>query len=472
MMPLIRLYPLCAMMVLCVFACSDEPNTVTPQPEDASQDISADRSDETVDSPPDASPVDTPEDLLADQPPVAPSSCAPLEAPSGTIVRVTPSEANQLAQIVQDAASGTTILLEDGVYKMTASGEGSRRLQFRTPGVTLRSASGDAEAVVIDGEYITKEMVFIAADDVTIADLTLVRAEDHLVHVTGGSEATIYRSRLHNLRLIDSGEQFVKINATSQEGNFADDGSVTCSQFILTDEGRPNIERAVNGCYTGGIDTHAGQGWVVADNHFEGIYCAGEGLAEHAVHFWRQSRDTVVERNTIINCARGIGFGLGSTSLTRTYPDNPYPAVNDVEHYDGVIRNNIIFADIAYYDTGIEIQRAHGASVLHNTVMSTERATGFFSSIDLRFESTKAVVSNNIARRLTTRNDPTSSGGGNVEGLNLELFVDVGARDFHLRDDAASVIDQGDVAGQVADDVDGQARDDGKPDVGADELNQ
>ena len=66
--------------------------------------------------------------------------------------------------------------------------------------------------------------------------------------------------------------------------------------FEMTDEGRPYVERAVGGCYTGGIDAHMARGWRVAENRFVGIYCAGEGLAEHAVHFWVGSRDTVVER--------------------------------------------------------------------------------------------------------------------------------------------------------------------------------
>ena len=334
----------------------------------------------------------------------------------------------------------------------------------------MRSASGDPRAVVIDGEYKTREMVFVMADDVTIADLTLTRAQDHLVHVTGGADATIHRTRLHNLRLIDSGEQFVKINATGKEGHFADEGAVTCSTFLLTDQGRPKIERNPGGCYTGGIDTHAGRGWLVADNWFEGTYCAGEGLAEHAVHFWRQSRDTVVERNVIINCARGIGLGLGSPTLTRTYPDDPYPGVSPVEHYDGVVRNNVIFADIPCYDTGIEIQRTPGAKVLHNTVMSTMEATGFFSSIDVRFETTSALVSNNIARRLTQRDGAMSQGGGKVEGVNLGVFVDVAGRDFHLKPEASAMVDRGVALGEVKEDIDRELRSDGKPDVGADEV--
>jgi hypothetical protein len=112
---------------------------------------------------------------------VAPASvdCAPLPAPSGTIVDVTPAQANELATIVQNAAEGTTIRLADGVYKMTVSGESARRLQFETKGVTMRSASGKRDSVVIDAEYQTNEPIVILASNVTIAHLTVTHAIDH-----------------------------------------------------------------------------------------------------------------------------------------------------------------------------------------------------------------------------------------------------------------------------------------------------
>ena len=158
------------------------------------------------------------------------------------------------------------------------------------------------------------------------------------------------------MRFLDGGEQFIKINASAEDG-FVDDGAVECSYFEMTDAGRPNVERSPGGCYTGGIDAHAARGWLVRDNRFTGIYCAGEGLAEHAVHFWRSSRDTVVENNVIVNCARGIGFGLDDTTERRAYPDDPYSGIRPIAHFDGIIRNNVIFADIDYYDTGIELAR-------------------------------------------------------------------------------------------------------------------
>lgn len=410
------------------------------------------------------------EDMSAPQDMTVPpptGRCAPLPAASGEVIMVTPAQADDLPDIVARAASGATILLADGTYRSSRDGEGSRRLNFRTPGVTLRSASGNAGAVIIDGEYKTKEIINISADDVTIAEVTIMHAEDHLIHATGNGAEHIVGVKLHGLRLWDAGEQFIKVNGSGQ-GGFVDDGELTCSFFELTDAGRPNIERAGGGCYTGGIDTHSAQGWHVADNHFKDIYCAGEGLAEHAVHFWRNSRDTVVERNIIENCARGIGFGLNPALDRRSYDDNPYPGVGLIEHIDGVIQNNMIFADIPFYDTGIELQHARGTRVDHNTVMSTPSATGFFSSIDYRFEVTQVTLRNNIARRITSRNGGNATLGSNIEAPDASLFVDLASGDLHLAASASQAIDKATTIQDVTDDFEGDPRQ-GARDIGADE---
>lgn len=239
-------------------------------------------------------------------------ACGPLPNPDGHVVRVNPEQANELPGIVAEADPGTTILLEDGVYTMSG-GEAGGRLQFLEPNITLRSASNNADAVVIDGEYESNEMVTIHASNVTVAHLTIRRAVDHPVHVSPWPTGdAISGTFLYDLRIVDGGEQFVKINPNGEPLVYVDKGRVECSLFRMTDEGRTYVERNPGGCYTGGIDAHGARGWKIRRNRFEGIYCGGEGLAEHAVHFWKGSRGTLVERNTVINCARGTGFGLGA----------------------------------------------------------------------------------------------------------------------------------------------------------------
>jgi hypothetical protein len=218
----------------------------------------------------------------------------------------------------------------------------------------------------------------------------------------------------------------------------------------MTEAGRANVERAF-GCYTGGIDAHGARGWRVRRNRFEGIYCEDGEVAEHAVHFWRRSRGTLVERNLIEDCSRGIGFGL---------TDEP-----DDGHAGGVVRRNVIRADVPQYDTGIELANASGVRVLHNTIAETARATNAFSSIDARFARTSGLIANNLARRITFRDGGRARTLANVAPFPLG-WLD--ADGVHLRPGAGAV-DRGRRVKGAGRDVDGTRRPRGRPDVGADE---
>lgn len=413
----------------------------------------------------DAAPADA---SAADAEPV-PSTCAPLPAATGATMQIGPNRADDLPAIVAGAAEGTTILLEDGMYRSAQSGESARRIQFTTPNVTLRSLSNDPNTVIIDGEYLTNEILTIHASNVTIAHLTVMHAVDHPVHITPpGNGGNITGAVLYGLRIIDGGEQFVKINSNGA-GAYADQGRVECSSFLMSDGGREHVERNPGGCYTGGIDGHGALGWAVRHNYFEDIYCAGEGLAEHAVHFWTGSRDTLVENNVIIGCARGVGFGLGESGDMRAYPDIG-PEAGYLGHIDGIIRNNVIFADHPYFDTGIELQQAKGVKVYHNTVVSTDAATGFFSSIDYRFANTDADIRNNLVRRITARDNAMGRVESNLENTPDSYFVDVPMHDFHLSASADNAIDVGVVLPEAGLDLDGEPHTAGAaPDLGADE---
>jgi hypothetical protein len=330
-------------------------------------------------------------------------NCVALAAPTGTIVSVTPAQAATLPALVAAAATNTTLLLSPGTYALGSS------LWFRTPGVTLRSSTDNAADVILDGNYTVNETVVIQANDVTIAHVTIRRAVDHPIHISPPDGTTnIVRPVIYGVRFEDGGEQFLKVNANAARTAFVDDGRVECSSFVMTDAGRPHVETlGGSSCYTGGIDIHAARGWQIRRNSFQGIYCTNGGLAEHAIHMWNGCRDTVIENNTIVDCARGIGLGMGSgvgVSL-RTWPDAPYGG-GAFGHVDGIVRNNVIWAAINQYDTGIEIAQARRPVVVHNTVMNADGLTGFFSSIDYRFSGTVAVIQNNLTRRITMREAP------------------------------------------------------------------
>src|SRR5271165_4343399 len=79
---------------------------------------------------------------------------------------------NELRRSVGRATPGTTILLENGVYRL----EGNQ-IDLSVPGVVLRGKSGDRSKVVLRGNGMTERMVAISvsAPGVTIADLTVTQ---------------------------------------------------------------------------------------------------------------------------------------------------------------------------------------------------------------------------------------------------------------------------------------------------------
>jgi hypothetical protein len=395
-------------------------------------------------------------------------ACPPLPPPSGNVVHV--SSVVQLQNAVNTANSGTTILVADGTYHLDGV-----YLRFAVPNVTLRSASGNREAVILDGNYITTEIVQIVASDITVADLTLREAYYHPIHVmTAGASHTL-NTYIYNVHIVDPGEQAIKINP-GVVGYYPDNGLIACSHIELTDVGRPHIR---NNCYTGGVDAHQAQGWVIRDNLIEGFWCA-DGLSEHGIHMWRGCRDTLVERNLLRDNARGIGFGLVTDGDGRTYPDSPCPTAGGgyVDHYGGIIRNNFVFASRSGlfaseygFDCGICLWQACGAQVLHNTVASTQNPAA--SSIEWRFDHTDVDIVNNLVTYRLWDRGGTARLSGNLEYQPLSTFLDGAGSDLHLAPSATNAIDQGVwvAAGLCDDDIDGDLRPIGLArDVGADEY--
>jgi hypothetical protein len=398
--------------------------------------------------------------------------CTALPAPSGNIRTVTPAQVSQLSGIVSGASPGDTILLEDGTYNLNGS-----VLWISTPGITIRSASGNPENVILDGGYDSTEIITVTASDVTVAEITVKRAFTHAIHVTSSSLGDTDNTLIYRVNLIDPREQTIKINPHAN-GFYADNGVVACSTLQLTDQGRPNVNPTISGCYTGGIDAHQARGWIVRDNFMEGFWCAS-GLAEHAIHFWRGGRDTVIERNVLKDNARGIGLGLVNSGAARTFSDNFCPEAGGayIGHYGGIIRNNFIHASSPGllgsndgFDCGICLASACKAVTVHNSVVSTGNN---FSSIEWRFGgSVGNEIRNNIATHgLRARDGGSASLSGNLEGASLSLFVDGQGGDLHLAPGANAAIDQGvPLAPGVSDnDIDDDIRD-ANPDIGADEI--
>ncbi len=403
---------------------------------------------------------------------------------AGGMVNVAGGGTKTLRAVVSGAASGDIIVLDDGTYtfpESTGSGDYTG-LYFTKPNVTLRSKSGNAAAVVLDSDYAdhggTTALMTIDAPGVVVADLTLKRSIFHLVHLWSNADNVV----LQNLHLIDGGEQFVK--ASPGSGEFVDNVQVTCSEFSMTPAGRDNVwgygsQTGGTTCYTGGIDAHGARNWLIADNHFEGIYCdaggvqrpahgkkASErggqtytgGLAEYAIHMWDSPQGTAhtIERNVITNCARGIGVGMTA----------------DV--YGTMVRNNTVFSKFAgdaEHDVGISVERGHGVKLLNNTVFFSS-PQAYPNAIEYRWDvSSGLVVKNNLtSNAIAARNGATATLGSNVTTATASFFLSPDAGDLHLAGcNLPAVAGKGGVLADVKDDLDAEARGSDN-DVGADQC--
>ena len=369
----------------------------------------------------------------------AQSACsrAPLPAPEGRTITV--GTVDELVSAVEEAnqQGHLTILVNDGTYQL------SGMLHITADHVTVRSLSGNREAVVIRGDGMNGDVphVFrVAGKYFTAADVTVGYVRYHGIQIAGEQDADY--PLIHNIHFVNTGEQMLKISF--QRGNPAgsDGGIVEWSLFEYTDGVGPRY-------YIGGIDGHQTNGWIVRNNTFKHIRSPEARLAEHAIHFWSDAKDTIVEKNVIINSDRGIGFGMGAFGE------------------DGlIIRNNMVHTT---RDVGISLESAKNVKVYNNTVYTEQYA----NSIEYRFTASQNnYIANNLTNARIYRRDGASAiVESNVEEAQASWFVNPTAGDLHLSNAPQFVIDQGRNFSDVADDIDCDARPQGQgTDIGADET--
>lgn len=371
-----------------------------------------------------------------------------LPAPTGNVIRV--SNEPQLQAAVRTMASGTTVLIAPGIYRLTSTlNIGNRPLK----NVALRGATNNRSDVVLLGPGMTNETYGSAphgvwtgngVDGVLIANLTISGFYFHPLILNAGTRAP----HLYNVRLVDGGEQLLKSNADDR-GRGVDNGVVEYSLFEFTERSRSS--------YTNGIDVLGGAGWFIRDNLFRDITAPTGQLAGPTILMWRGSRDTVVERNTFVNCQREIAFGL--------QPGAPH------DHSGGIIRNNFIYrAASGQGDTAIGVNDSPGTKVLHDSVFISRT---YPNAIEYRFAgSIGVVIQNNLTDGpIRSRDGATAVELANYTSALLSMFVDAAGGDLHLTSLAQSVIDAGVASADAGSDWDGQPRS-GIPDIGADERPQ
>lgn len=372
--------------------------------------------------------------------------CQPLAIPGGTIDTV--NNVSELSSALDRANSNNgqmTIILNPGIYQLTSN---LLFISSNMANLTIRGATGNRQDVTIKGQGWNDNSVThifnVAADSFTLADVTIGEVYYHPIQIHSNDEDADY-CHIQNVRIVDAKEQFIKVSGGGTK--FADDGKVLCCLFEFTS----GIGFQY---YTGGIDAHRAKNWMVKHNTFKHIRSPDSGLAEHAIHFWRESAGTIVDGNIIINCDRGIGFGLGN-SLTDG-------------HMGGLIMNNFVHTS---RDVGIGLESAPNAKIYNNTVVTDE----YFNSIEYRFPTTNGVhIANNLTNEAISDRSSGSSGTVeyNVVDVDTAIFVNAANYDYHLSSTFPTITDAGIILAEVDSDIDCNQRYSGAGmDIGADEYN-
>ena len=277
---------------------------------------------------------------------------------------------------------------------------------------------------------------------VTIANLTIRDVYNHPIILNAGTQSPL----IHNVRLVNAGQQFVKSNPDGAGGG-VDDGIVEYSIIEYDTTSRDD--------YTNGVDVHTGDNWIVRHNLFRNIRAPQGQLAGPAILMWNGSTNSIIDGNTFVDCQREISMGL----IERTPND----------HIGGTVRNNFIYRNVPG-DVAIYIADSPDTQVLHNTILISHT---YPNPIEYRFANTTGVqILNNVLDGvIAARDGATATVAGNYANATGALFVNAAAGDLHLLPTATAVLNKvTTVPVNAATDWDGDTRPNGAADIGADEY--
>ncbi|MEP7702664.1 right-handed parallel beta-helix repeat-containing protein [Paraglaciecola sp. 25GB23A] len=302
---------------------------------------------------------------------------------------------NQLftAITLANKTGNTDIILTDGHYSVFNT------LVISGDHIGLYSQSKDPQQVIISGNGMraskkVDNLIRVSGKYFTLDGITLEQAGNHLVQIAGEENADF--PVLRNCILRDSYEQLFKVSYNRKTKVASDHGLIENCQFSYSAGIGPQY-------YIGGIDIHGGKNWTVKHNTFRNIASPSNHVAEHAIHFWNNTEHTLVDQNIIINCDRGIGFGLeGRPTL------------------GGTISNNLIIHSNnqhPYADAGIIIEESPNTLVKNNKILLLH---DYPNAIEYRFSNTTNVtISENLTNKAIRRRNGAQATVNNNQRSNL-----------------------------------------------------
>jgi hypothetical protein len=351
--------------------------------------------------------------------------------------QVSVSNVSELHSALDDAnRSGglVELLLKDGVYPV------QRTLNVQAPGIVIASANSNRDRVVLQGDAMSAmasigNVLRVSAPDFSLRDITVERCRYHAVQIAG--ESGSHRPQLLHCTFRDTFEQLVKVSGAGAAGqSTCEDGLIEGCHFEFTAGIGPQY-------YIGGFDGHQCSGWTIRGNTFRNIASPSRHIAEHAIHVWG-TRNITVERNLIIDCDRGIGFGMGPERSVR----------------GGMIRNNVILHSAnahPFADVGIILESSANIDVLNNTIFQEH---AYLRAIEYRFTGTRGgrVINNLTNRAIASRDGGFADISHNFTRATASMFAQAATGDLRLNASVAGVVDSGLSLAEVDTDFDGRPR--------------
>ena len=377
---------------------------------------------------------DAPGDAIRDAMPLA-NACPPLAtAPTAVMV----STVAALRSAIATASPGTTIELADGSYALDSG------LAIATDGITLRSQSGHASEVVLDGGGTVSPIIGIAASGVTLTSLTIAHGGASAVDLEPTGTADLTDDTIYDVTFDDDvgpGVQIRPEDGDPTEGPFVDSGLIACSRFVDTtavDHCTVPDQLAIHGI---GV-----RGWTIRNNTFDHVTCPT--TFKRTIWMRGGSRDTQLIDNHFLDSAMNIMLGDDLGLPARVYPDALPVECSDEDdnlpqHWGGVVCNNTIAGldlppisgEPETFEEGIALWSACDPWVLHNTIV-TPSGTGTFHDIEFRYDDTFAHLVNNLVEQLPAARDSgvedPAYAASDVVYAGATDFVDPHGGNLHL----------------------------------------
>lgn len=300
------------------------------------------------------------------------------------------------------------VIIKDGVYEL------SERLWITGNNITYRSHSENRNKVIIKGRGIngsTPCIFDVLGKKFAIKDITLCDVSLHGILVHGDKNAdSIY---VKNVHFINIGAQMFKTTFNKDNSDYsADNGIIEDCLFEYSINKKMGKNR-------GGIDINHGKEWLVSNCKFENISNPTSTLTHGAINFRNFSEYCTIERNTIMNCDKGIIFGFDNKTQT-----------------GGIIRNNMIHV---IGEAGIYICSAYDVKVYNNTVYN---ASNYCNAIEYKHTEThNTEIANNLTNKaIASRDNAMAFLENNITNAEENWFKNASRGNLHLTKNISKAI--------------------------------